>query len=638
MSASISRCRRSLGLLVVAVAALVALPGAAGAADAVVAPGAVAQRMTALDGHLVWIAAGGRKLMHRGADGAVGPVVGAPAATYRSIDLGHDAGGDLVLTYLSCIKSTGCRAWSDDLHGHRSALKIQVPKRCQLTAAPSLWGKRVAYGLFCWTLRGEPGMPSARRSGLFVRSGAGAPKRAGLPASDDPSDAEAPRWVDLRGTHVAASTSGLNSEGAYVKTVNGTQRRETGRGWDEGGGARPLAGMALSADGVLWLLHENAGDDRPSEADLIRLAPGCESVEVLTHAPGPEQRVLPAAALAVDGTTIYLEVPGTGIVAHDFGPGYTCPPPDASAVPRGTSIAGDPVLVAGAVAPRMTALDGVVVWITGSGSSGKLMQRTAGGTIRPVKGAPVGSYRSIDLGRDAKGKLVLTYLRCTTSTRCNASSDDLHGRRTPFKHLVPNRCALTAAPAVWRDRVAYGLSCSRLHGKAGVRDAARSGLFVRKGSGAAKHAGLTARARKDERRADTGLWVDLRGTHIAGSTAGADFLGAYTQRLDGKNLRFAGYGWMPGVDHLSLEGLSLGASGVLWTLYHDDEEGPETIINRLGLSCNDPGSDDFQILANLARPAGYAAESIAVDGGMVYVYVRGTGIVTHTYVPALACD
>ena len=473
-----------------------------------------------------------------------------------------------------------------------------------MTAAPSLWENRVAHGLFCWTLKGAPGTPDALRSGLFVRNGAGTPKRVGLPAGDDPSVAEAPRWVDLRGDRVAASTSGLNSEGAYVQTVNGTQRRLTGRSWDEGTEPVPLAGVALSTDGVLWTLHESARDDDPSLAQLIRFGPRCEEVETLTQAPGPQQRVIPARAIAVDGNTIYLYVPGTGIVTHDFVPTYTCPAPDPSAVPAGTSIAESPVLVAGAVAPRMTALDGVVVWITGSGVSSKLMQRTAGGIVRRVAGAPAGSYRSIDLGNDAIGRLVLTYLRCA-ATRCKAWSDDLHGHRSQFMHLAPRRCELTAAPAVWRDRVAYGLSCSKLHGKAGVPDVGRSGLFVRKGNGAAKHAGLTARTQKDERRADTGLWVDLRGTHVAGSTAGAGFLGAYTQRLDGKNLRFAGYPRTQGVGHLSLQGLSLGDRGLLWTLYNHYQDGDrETIVNRVGLSCEDPGSDDYQLLTNPAgRPA-----------------------------------
>lgn len=95
MSALISRCRRSVGLLVLSVATLAAVPGTAGAADTIVAPGAAALRMTALDGHVVWIASGGRQLMQRGPDGAVGPVTGASAASYRSIDLGHSRAGQL---------------------------------------------------------------------------------------------------------------------------------------------------------------------------------------------------------------------------------------------------------------------------------------------------------------------------------------------------------------------------------------------------------------------------------------------------------------------------------------------------------------------------------------------------------------
>ncbi|MDQ3850458.1 MAG: hypothetical protein M3296_07585, partial [Actinomycetota bacterium] len=69
-----------------------------------------------------------------------------------------------------------------------------------------------------------------------------------------------------------------------------------------------------------------------------------------------------------------------------------------------TAVAPDPA------ARQLTALDGTLVWVSGPPNSQVLMQRTAAG-IAPVPGAPPARfYRSIDLGRDRSGALVLTYL------------------------------------------------------------------------------------------------------------------------------------------------------------------------------------------------------------------------------------
>ena len=123
--------------------------------------------------------------------------------------------------------------------------------------------------------------------------------------------------------------------------------------------------------------------------------------------------------------------------------------------------AADTTISADPLADQVTALDGKVVWVTGASGH----QTLAGAASGPVAKA----YRTIDLGRDANGKLVLTYLRCRTFSHCTAFRDDLNGHRTAFKGLAPHGCALSTAPSLWGKHRAYGLSCRR---------AGRSGLYV----------------------------------------------------------------------------------------------------------------------------------------------------------------
>jgi hypothetical protein len=72
----------------------------------------------------------------------------------------------------------------------------------------------------------------------------------------------------------------------------------------------------------------------------------------------------------------------------------------APAAGAATTVVADPA------AQDVTALDGTLVWISGTVGSRTLMQHDAGGD-RPVAGArPADSYRSIDLGRDRAGAVV----------------------------------------------------------------------------------------------------------------------------------------------------------------------------------------------------------------------------------------
>ena len=307
-------------------AALAAAPAVA-QADTVVVPGAEANQMTALDGNLVWSSGKfpNQTLTQRKPDGTVAPVPGAPTATYRSIDLGHNASGDLVLTYLRCEGTKNCKAISDDLEGKRTTYKKLVPKRCELTAAPSRWDERVAYGLACDKLRGKPNVHDRTRSGVFVRKGSAAPKRLNLPKDARKFGVDFVRFVDLRATTVGAAVTDIYSY-AFSQTVNGSNLRSDFVAASEGDSDEHVTGSSLGTKGALWTLVDASHAGDPNEARISRLGrDGCEQLERLINPPGPNaENGYLADALAVDGSTLYLDVPGVGIITHDFTPATAC--------------------------------------------------------------------------------------------------------------------------------------------------------------------------------------------------------------------------------------------------------------------------------------------------------------------------
>jgi hypothetical protein len=58
--------------------------------------------------------------------------------------------------------------------------------------------------------------------------------------------------------------------------------------------------------------REHAGD--PLQTIVYRTAARCDDHETLSAQPGDQR--FPATDLAVDGDTLYLLIPGTGIVSH----------------------------------------------------------------------------------------------------------------------------------------------------------------------------------------------------------------------------------------------------------------------------------------------------------------------------------
>jgi hypothetical protein len=319
--------KRTLVSLLTLTALGAAAPAVAGAADTVVVPAVKPQRMTALDGTLVWVqgAFPNNTLMQRNPDGTIAPVQGAPKASYRSIDLGHDSNGKLVLTYLRCAGTKGCKPYSDDLAGHRVTFKHLAPARCTVSAAPARWGSRVAYGLDCDKPTGKQGVHDAKRSGLFVRKGSAAPRQLKRPKDAIHFDVDFVRWVDLRGTTVGAAVTDVYSY-AFSEMVNGTHLKFTFAAASEGDSDENIVGQSLGAGGVLWTLvdSEHAGD--PNEARITKLlGADCTDAETLTNPPGPnDEDGYRADTLTVDGSTLYLYVAGTGIVTHTFSATSTC--------------------------------------------------------------------------------------------------------------------------------------------------------------------------------------------------------------------------------------------------------------------------------------------------------------------------
>jgi len=315
-----------LSLSIAAGLALAALAApAVSAADTTIATDPTAQRVTALDGTVVWVSGRfpNQTLMAHTAAGT-GPVAGAPRRAYTSIDLGRDAAGRLRLTYLRCVGTRSCLAMRDDLQGRRTVLRKLALKRCSLTTAPSVWRTRTAFGLACTKGTGSRRTDDPKRSGLYVKTAGGATRRLPLPADAVKFGIDRLSFVDLRSNAVAAVAADVY-EYAFTQTVAGKQRRSFLAAASEGDSNEHVRGLALGSGGALWALvdSEHAGD--PNAAIIHRLTGTCLNSERQANAPGQdEESGFRAIGLAVDGRTLHLAVPDLGIVTHPFDPDGTC--------------------------------------------------------------------------------------------------------------------------------------------------------------------------------------------------------------------------------------------------------------------------------------------------------------------------
>ena len=284
-------------------------------------------------------------------------------------------------------------------------------------------------------------------------------------------------------------------------------------------------------------------------------------------------------------------------------------------------------VVADPDARQVTALGGTIVWVSGD-SPARLMLRSTDGSVSPI--AQATALRNPDLGRDAQNRLVLTYARCSTLTKCVYVREDFErGRRT--LRLAPRNCALSSTPAVWRSSVAYGLACfKRVNGRRAA-DNARSGLYLKKGT---RKAVRFAAPRSARRAGALSIEdVDLRGAQIAAIYADV-YAFAVVQSTTGSLRRTRRVAVSEGDGDQRAAGVVIGTGDVrLWALtrsFHA-EHPAQTIIQRITKTC-----DGYQTLTGTSQED-HPLTDLAADGDALYAVDPGAGIVTHAYAKTAGC-
>ena len=311
---------RSLLTAALAAAAL-ALPAAtAAAADSVVAADPAAQQITALDGTIAWVTGkfGHQNLMQRTPDGTISAVKGTrEARSYRSIDLGHDQDGALRLTYLRCDGNANstCKALWNDLDGRRATFRNLTIPKCTVSTAPSWWRTKIAYGLDC------TGSAANRKlTGLYVKTGSHKPVRLPRPKDAVKFNVTHIGSVDLRGTRVAATANDI-FEYSFSETTAGKDIRSFLAAASEGDSDEHARGLAIQSNATHWTLTDASHAGDPDQAIIFRQTGDCLQVQRLTS-PDENGNFL-ATDVAADGDSLYLLVPGIGIVSHTFVPDPT---------------------------------------------------------------------------------------------------------------------------------------------------------------------------------------------------------------------------------------------------------------------------------------------------------------------------
>jgi len=305
---------RSL-LTFLAAAALLALPATGSAADSLLAPDPAAEQVTALGGTIVWVTGdfGHQRLMQRAPDGTISAVKGTrEARDYAGVDLGRDSDGSLRLTYLRCDAGGPCQALWNDLDGRRATFRKLALPGCEVNTVPAQWRTRVAYGLYC-----SGSAANRKNSGLYVKHGSRPPVR--LPR---PKDAVRFRItniadVDLRSTRVAAVAADVY-EYSFSQTTAGQDMRSALLASSEGDSDGHVRGIALGRANVHWSLTNAIHVGDPNEATIFRQQGECVQRERLVSPSGIDAFL--ATYLTVDEDTMFLVVPGAGIVTHTFTP------------------------------------------------------------------------------------------------------------------------------------------------------------------------------------------------------------------------------------------------------------------------------------------------------------------------------
>ena len=299
-------------------AALLALPATASAGDTLVAPDPLAEQVTALDGTIVWVTGefGRQRLMQRAADGTISVVKGTrETRDYRHVDLGRDSDGKLRLTYLRCDAGGPCQALWNDLDGRRATFRNLALPGCRVDTAPAQWRTRVAYGLVC-----TGSAANRQNTGLYVKRGSRRPVRLPRPADAVRFGIRSIADVDLRATRVAAVAADVY-EYSFSQTTAGRNMSSAFVAASEGESDAHVRGIALGHANVHWTLTNSIHVGDPNEATIFRQQGECLQRERLVSAPASEGFL--ATYLAVDESTMYLVVPGAGIVVHTFTPDPT---------------------------------------------------------------------------------------------------------------------------------------------------------------------------------------------------------------------------------------------------------------------------------------------------------------------------
>ena len=118
--------------------------------------------------------------------------------------------------------------------------------------------------------------------------------------------------VDLRGTRVAAVVADIY-EYSFSQTTSGKDLRSFFAAGSEGDSDASARGLAIQSSSTWWTLTNASHAGDPNETIITRQFNDCSQRERIVSAPDAE---FPATDVAVDGPTLYLLVPGTGIVTH----------------------------------------------------------------------------------------------------------------------------------------------------------------------------------------------------------------------------------------------------------------------------------------------------------------------------------
>lgn len=300
-------------ILLATLASLALASPAAAAPDSLVVADPAASQVTALDGTIVWVTrVDGLDALMQKTDAGVARVQTSPRAKYYTgIDLGHDARGRLVLSYLRCGSLSSCKPMRDDLAGHRASLHGLVPKHCRLTTGPAIWGKRTAVGGAC---------SNTRRTGLYLKTG-GTLRQLPLPKDALKFDIRGVTSVDITGSRVGGILWDVYSY-AFVETTGGKPISSAMTADQEGDDDGSTVGFAMTGT-TAWVLSTFAHGGDPNESDIVRLTPACDGYEALPNATEAEEG-FKATDIAADGSKLYLLQPGVGIALHTFAPQHPC--------------------------------------------------------------------------------------------------------------------------------------------------------------------------------------------------------------------------------------------------------------------------------------------------------------------------